>query len=482
VGLAEVKRDSYDVAVIGAGIGGLAAGALLARKGLSVAVFEAGRVAGGYCTSFRRKGYTFDSCLDAVSGGAENGWLRRVLRQLGVDSEVELVRLDPLRVDNFAGEMVAVPGDINALLDKLCGIAPSEKDGIRGLFGAMDTVYRIAMVTMPEVLYNEPRLDRRLGALAKFRKLSFKDLLDDYVKDAKVRAVLCDRSAFMGLPPSKVSAVAMITMFMTYAAGGGYRIKDGSEKLAAALVNGLTKAGGELFIKSPVTEILKSGGRASGVVVDGQHVAARAIVSAIDASRTAGLAGIAPGTAGMKPSVSFFMVYLGLDKVLDMPDGMGCYPGYDIEGTFTDIADDIVSPKASMEIVNYSNISPSMAPDGGSTVMLISKAAYHYHSDWKSCKEREMDRLIDFADSTVPGIKGCVSYAEAATPLTLERYTDNCCGAAFGWEQGTANRRTPAVTQLPGLYMAGHWTYPGGGIESVAASGIVAAEKVSAGL
>ncbi len=471
-------KDSYDVVVIGAGIGGLSAGALLARKGLSVAVFESQPVAGGYCTSFRRKGFTFDSCLDAISGCGDKGWLKRILKKIGIEDEVEFVRLDPLRVDNFGGDVISIPGEIGAYKELLLSMASGERDGIEGMFKTMTSIYRTAMVTAPETLYTDPRLDGRGDDLAKYRRLTYKDLLDDFVKDQRVRAVLCDRSAFMGLPASKVSAVAMVTMLMTFAEGGGYRIKGGAQRLANALAKGLQNAGGELFLRKPVTEIFSEGGRAAGVMVGGQMVKAKAVISGIDATKTCKLAGL--GIDGnLRPSTSFFMVYLGLGKDIDMPDSMGYYPGYDIEGTFADTAKDIASSKASVEIINYSRISPGMAPVGCSTVMLMSKAAYAYNKPWHSCKREEADRLIALAGKALPELADNISYAEAATPLTLERYTANGSGAAFGWEQGSYNRRSTAATALPGLYMAGHWTYPGGGIESVAASGLVAAEKAA---
>ena len=471
-------KESYDVVVIGAGIGGLSAGALLARKGLSVAVFESQPSPGGYCTSFRRKGFTFDSCLDAISGCGEKGWLKRILKKIGIEDEVEFVRLDPLRVDNFGGDIISIPGEIGAYKDLLLSMAPGERDGIEGLFRTTASIYRTAMVTAPETLYTDPRLDGRGDDLAKYRRLTYKDLLDDFVKDHRVRAVLSDRSAFMGLPPSKVSAVAMVTMLMTFAEGGGYRIKGGAQGLADAFVNGLKNSGGELFLGRPVSEIVHEGGSVVGVMVGGQLVRAKAVVSAVDAAKTYRMAGF-DLNMNLKPSTSFFMVYLGLDKNIDMPDSMGFYPGYDIEGTFSDTMRDIASSKASVEIINYSRISPEMAPPGCSTVMLMSKAAYAYGKPWHSCKKEETDRLISLAGKALPKLSENIAYVEAATPLTLERYTANNSGAAFGWEQGPYNRRSTAATALPGLYMAGHWTYPGGGIESVAASGLVAAEKAA---
>lgn len=470
-------KDRYDIAVIGAGIGGLAAGALLAHKGLSVAVFEAGRTPGGYCTSFKRGGYTFDSVLDAISGCGPKGWLTRTLDQhLGVASEVEFVKLDPLRVDMFGGDRVAIPGGLPGMMDLLYDTAPSERESILKLMEAMEDVYRTAMATMPETFYTDPRMERRGGPIAKYRRASFKDLLDDYIKDHKVRAILSDRCAFMGLPPSGVSALQMVIMFMTYAQGGGYRIKDGAQNLSDAFVSGLTKFGGDMFTGSPVRSIRVEGGKVSGIETGDGFAGAGAVISAIDAASTAALANIPVEPAGQRPSVSYFMVYLGLDKKLDIPDSMGIYPGYDIESTFADIATDIASPNSSLELINYSGISPSMAPRDCMTLMLMAKAAYNYAKDWRVCKEREMERIIDKADAAVPGIRGSIAHAGSATPLTLERYTGNSGGAAFGWEQIPGNPRTPVSTPVAGLYNAGHWTYPGGGIESVTATGIVAAE------
>lgn len=273
----------------------------------------------------------------------------------------------------------------------------------------------------------------------------------------------------------------MTVMFMTFAVGGGYRIKDGSERLTGALASALERQEGELYLRSAVTEINRVDGRVTGVTVKGEKISAKRVISAIDYTKTIEMAGAArrPHMSVLAPSTSFFMVYLGLDKDLSLPDSMGYYPGYDIEDTFQDTAVDIASPRASVEIINYSNISPGMAPEGCSTVMLMSKAAYGYREDWYSCKGREMDRLIGLAGRAVSGLKDSIAYAEAATPYTLERYTGNTQGAAFGWEQGALNQRPGARTELEGLYLAGHWTYPGGGIESVATSGMVAAEMAA---
>ncbi|MHB8173593.1 MAG: phytoene desaturase family protein [Nitrospirota bacterium] len=467
-------KPFYDIAVIGAGIGGLTAGALLAKNGYSVAVFEAGHVPGGYCTSFKRHGFTFDSCLDAVSGWGEDGWLKRIFKRLGIENNVEMVRLDPLRIDNFAGDRVNVPGTIPELINLLYGIAPREKEGILNLLDAMEEIYRTAMGMPPEMLYSYPKIK---GIVGKYREKTYKEFLDEFITDPKARAVLCDRCAFLGLPPSKVSALAMTIMFMTYSVGGGYRIKGGACRLTEALVKALHENGGELHIKTPVVNILTQDGKACGIAVPEGETRARAVIAAADATAICGMAGIDIDRA--QTSISFYMIYLGLKDAPEIPDSMGYYPGYDIESTFADVAKDIASPNASLEMINYSRLSPEMAPDGHASVMLMSKAEYSFSKPWNECRDHEADKLMALAESAVPGLKESVVFKETATPLTLEKYTGNLRGAAFGWEQNVINARTSSRPRLPGLFFAGHWTYPGGGIESVAASGLSAAESAA---
>ncbi len=67
-------NDSYDAVIIGAGIGGLICANLLAREGLSVLLTEQHYMVGGYCSTFRRKGYTFDAATHFSSTSPASSW------------------------------------------------------------------------------------------------------------------------------------------------------------------------------------------------------------------------------------------------------------------------------------------------------------------------------------------------------------------------------------------------------------------------
>lgn len=84
---------NYDVIIIGAGMGGLTAGALLAKDGLKTLVIEKHSIPGGYATSFKRKDFWFDSVLDAISGCHNGGWIWQAVKRLGLEKEIELYGL-----------------------------------------------------------------------------------------------------------------------------------------------------------------------------------------------------------------------------------------------------------------------------------------------------------------------------------------------------------------------------------------------------
>src|SRR4029077_7579716 len=97
----EARRERYDAIVIGSGIGGLTAAALLARAGKQVLVCERHDRPGGYAHAFRRGSYLFDSAVHLVGGCAPTafeggGLLHRVLESVGARDELEFKRIDPL--------------------------------------------------------------------------------------------------------------------------------------------------------------------------------------------------------------------------------------------------------------------------------------------------------------------------------------------------------------------------------------------------
>jgi phytoene dehydrogenase-like protein len=94
--MGENEKTKYDAIIIGAGIGGLTCGALLAKSGLKTLIIEQHSIPGGYCTSFKRKGFVFDSAVHFIEELGEGGRFCQILKDLEVEKEIELYKLDLL--------------------------------------------------------------------------------------------------------------------------------------------------------------------------------------------------------------------------------------------------------------------------------------------------------------------------------------------------------------------------------------------------
>ena len=171
----------------------------------------------------------------------------------------------------------------------------------------------------------------------------------------------------------------------------------------------------------------------------------------------------------MKESCSFFLLYLGIGSGIDLTN---LKRGFYHTNTDTDYTND-----EWMYISVPTKICPSLAPHEKqiiSVVVSIKDETYKNVTNWDFFKESMTLKTINRLENYVPDIKNHIEVKEAATPKTLERYTLNTHGAAYGWavmvDQIWENR-LPHETPIDNLYLAGHWTRPGPGITAVVASG-----------
>ncbi len=125
-----VLKDHYDVIVVGAGLGGMTAASLLAKRGLAVLMIEQQDKPGGSCTSFRRKGFTFDVGTAMLYGFGERGFkpFRFVINEL--EEPVEVVAHKTLARMTFEGQPIIFWPDVEQFLQELDRLFPDEKEGV----------------------------------------------------------------------------------------------------------------------------------------------------------------------------------------------------------------------------------------------------------------------------------------------------------------------------------------------------------------
>ncbi len=488
--------ESCDVIVVGSGIGGLTAGGLLAACGYSVLILEQHDRPGGYVHGFRRRRYHFDSAVHLTSGCEPGGYpggqiIHKTLKALGVLDEVDFIPVDPLAVAVFPGLTAALPRTIGAFVRAMAQCFPPEAGGLAKF---MDLSLQIAReaASADEIMarHGLVSVPAELPALLRYRRATLAEVCAEFIQDPRLIAVLSANWPYLGLPPERVSFVYWSTMFIGYLEDGACYCRGGFQRLADALVKGLNRHGGNLCLKRAVDRICIHNGQVSGVMLDnGQHIAASKVIANSDMRRTVyDLAGqdhfpkrFIRRLENMKPSLSIFVVYLATDLKLEKlgPSHESFhYAKFDHEQNYQDSC----NGKVTWIGVSIPTLTDhTLAPAGQHLVTLTTLVAYEIGRSWKQEKPGYMAEMLEIAEQYLPGLKKHLRYIEGGSPWTLERYTWNYQGAAYGWDltpDQVGPNRIANRSAVEGLYFAGHWAAPGGGVYGAAVSGVETAKTI----
>ncbi|HVP31519.1 MAG TPA: NAD(P)/FAD-dependent oxidoreductase [Myxococcota bacterium] len=487
----EARRDAYDAIVVGGGMGGLTAAALLAKSGRSVLVVERHDRPGGYAHAFRRGPVRFDSAVHLVGGCGPGGLVDRVLRGLGVRGACDFARVDPFYTSSFPGLALRVPGGVEEFVEAHAEGFPTEEKRIRELLQICLDVWQDAEHAPDVDLGTDlPSFRRRHPSLVRFHRATLDAVLRTQVRDPRLAAAFATLWPYVGLPPSRLSFVYWSTMLASYLVEGAWYCRGTFQTLARALVQALEGSGGELLLRSTVRRIRVRDGRARGVVLEnGQRIDAPVVVSNADARQTfdelVGRDALPPRFAArlahMRPSVSAFVVYASgrFDpRAAGLEHENFVWSGFDHDAHAAAAAAGRIEW---LTITVPTLADPALAPAGQHAFVLTTLLPYDAVASWRDEKERLTEALLARAERAAPGLRAGISFAEAATPRTLERYTRNGDGAIYGWEHSPEQvglGRLALRSPVEGLVLAGHWTRPGGGIYGVVMSGVEAARAI----
>jgi phytoene dehydrogenase-like protein len=490
-----------DVAVVGAGIGGLTAAALLADAGLKVIVAEQHFQAGGFCQTFQRKlhhngaplVYRFDAGPHDISGVWTGGPVTSVLERLGVAQRIEWRRVE--HTYRYPNMVIDVPADWRAYVAELGRLFPAERAGFEALFAAIAAI-RDGMYSPLVGAGGIPGLGMTIEGMQAFPQRHplalqwldkpFDQLVALHISDPQARQIVVALAGYIGDGSEALTGAQMVPLF-NYYFHGGYHPVGGSGKLADALVGAISDRGGQVWLDSPVARIAVVDGRAAGLrLASGKEVSARAVVTDADLKRTflelidpAALAGdFRARIAAAEPALSAFTVHLGIDFVPD------------IRPAVYFMGDQIIGGITAMSLID-----PSAAPAGHATLTILrlmpqsetqgwfpangASNGWHESPDYRDRKKNCGDELVAAAEQIIPGLSSHIIYRDEASPVTFGRYDWSSAGAIYGVRRGAWAKG--AKSPIPGLVVAGSATH-GPGIEAALISGAYAAHALLPGL
>jgi phytoene dehydrogenase-like protein len=451
------------IAIIGAGVAGLAAGCYGRMNGYDTHIFEMQAGPGGLCTSWERGGYTFDGCLHWLVGSRE-GPLYELWRGVGALEGAEVVDFEPFFAYEAAdGRTVTFYNDPDRLQEHLLELAPEDAATIKKLTQVVRDAASPDAAASKEVVNTWGGVSLRdFGA----------QLRNPLLAEAIAYVLRREVSVFHFLT----------TLAFMWRRNAGYPV-GGSLAFSKRIEKRYLDLGGDVTYGARVEKILVEGDRAVGVrLEDGTEHRADYVVSAAD-GRTAifdMLEGryVDDKVRGYYDELPLFKPLLYLS--FGVADALADAPHY-LTFNFASlprIAGEEVR-RASFRVFNFD---ATLAPPGKTVVTVMFGSNYDY---WKKLRDKDLGRyeaqkgrvaaaVLDDLERRFPGIKNKVEVCDVATPATFERLTGNWKGSFAGWEippPAPAPRMEKALPGLANFWMAGQWVMPGGGLPSALISG-----------
>ncbi len=489
--------DRCDVIVIGAGLGDLASAATLAKNGLSVLLLERHHQPGGYASTFVRGRFEFEIALHQLSGLnlKEKSGLYPFFEEIGIMDRVEFLELGDNYRAIFPDIDITIPANREVAEGILMDNFPHEAEGIKQVFktsfGTSDAIHYLER--------GEPKLTQEQLQEYLFSKMdkTWGEIVNSYVKDEKLRAVLSVYWPYLGLPPSQISYLIFAIAFASYIRNGPKQIFGKSAMLARAFVDIIEENGGEVRLGCGAKKILTEGDKVKGVLTDNdEKINTNYIISNVNPITTAlNLIGAdkVPETffekiRSSEVAMSLVSAYMGLDvscEELGIDDfEIWYYDTYDHDRVYESMKK-LGDPELVL-LTAYNKGDPHFSPPGTSVIVLTAGSAAEpwYNippSKYVETKNKFADMLINKVEKYVPGLREHTEVVEVATPITYMRYSGNPGGTYLGFAYTPKDgplSRMGNEGPLKGLYFAGAWTQPGGGYDPCMISGRWAAEKV----
>jgi all-trans-retinol 13,14-reductase len=456
----------WDDVVIGSGMGGMTAAALLSQLGRRVLVLEQHYVAGGFTHTFRRPGYRWDVGVHAVGEVTPHSMTGRLLERL-TEGRLQWASLGEV-YDQFHypdGLELDFPDNPTAFRQNLIDAFPHEQRAIERyltLVGEVATSMRSYYLSRLSPSGLAPLTDRVLARRAyHYLGKTTAEVVGNLTSDERLRSVLTAQWGYYGSPPSR-SSFAMQALVTKHFQWGGFYPVGGSQRIAHELLTTVADAGGWTRIAADVKQILVEGDRAVGVELgNGERILAKRVISAVGVAATARRL-LPPSlreqhwvreVGALAPAPAHVCLYLGFKGDVRRA-GAGSanqwfYQDYDCELDAWPVKPDRSLPDAPVLYCSFPSLKDPLhdpGPEQRHTGEVVTFVPWQVFARWRDTrwkkrgddydafKQQLHQKLLDQFFRHMPALEPLLDYAELSTPLSTDKFCRPTAGSIYGLE------------------------------------------------